>query len=94
MSQYRRKDARAPSVQLREIKRDSISFLLSDVDVSMANALRRVMLAEVPTMAIDLVEIEQNTSPLHDEYLSHRLGLIPLISHEVNEYKNARVRPL
>jgi len=77
-------------VTLRELKHDSISFTLADSDTSMANALRRIMMAEVPTMAIDLVEIEQNTSPLHDEYLSHRLGLIPLASHDVTEYQYNR----
>jgi len=86
-----RKREKAPYVSNLEFKKDSLTFVLGDTDTAMANSLRRVMMAEVPTMAIDLVEIEQNTSPLHDEYLSHRLGLIPLLSHDVDEYRYNRV---
>lgn len=48
------------------------------VDAPIANALRRILLAEVPTIAIETVYVYQNTSIIADEVLAHRLGLVPL----------------
>ncbi|KAJ6238484.1 DNA-directed RNA polymerase ii subunit rpb3 [Anaeramoeba flamelloides] len=67
-----------PKIKITNVTRNSLNFELSGVDISFANSLRRVMISEVPTMAIDLVEIEENTSVINDEFLAHRLGLIPL----------------
>ncbi len=72
------------------MNRFEMQFNLSGTDVSMANAIRRIMIAEVPTMAIDLVTVEENTSALHDEYIVHRLGLIPLSSDRVDEFDYSR----
>eukprot|EP00298_Acanthocystis_sp_HF-20_P012459 c19898_g1_i1.p1 GENE.c19898_g1_i1~~c19898_g1_i1.p1 ORF type:complete len:313 (-),score=125.83 c19898_g1_i1:38-952(-) len=65
---------------------DTVVFMISNADTSFVNALRRVIISETPTLAIDLVEIEINQSVLHDEFIAHRLGLIPLISTKVNEF--------
>ncbi|KAF1840418.1 DNA-directed RNA polymeras-like proteines I and III subunit RPAC1 [Cucurbitaria berberidis CBS 394.84] len=54
------------------------SFSLISLDTSIANAFRRILLAEIPTLAIEDVFIYQNTSIIQDEVLAHRLGLIPL----------------
>ena len=64
---------------------DFVSFRVSGVDNSFANGLRRVLLAEIPTLAITLVEMSANSSVFHDEFLIHRIGLIPLKSpfHEI-----------
>lgn len=69
---------RFPKVEILSLEPHEIRFILSETDVSMANTLRRIMIAEVPTLAIDLVEIHENSTVLNDEYIAHRLGLIPL----------------
>lgn len=53
-------------------------FTLSGVNAAFANAFRRAMISEVPSLAIEDVLIYDNTSALFDEMLAHRLGLIPL----------------
>jgi len=57
---------------------DSLTFDLVGVDAPIANALRRILIAEVPTMAVERVYISNNTSIMQDEVLAHRLGLIPI----------------
>ena len=79
---------RVPRVDVRRLDKNYCEFLLTNTDASAANALRRVMLADVPTIAIDLVEIEINTTVLNDEFIAHRLGLIPLVSHAVHGMKS------
>ncbi|KAN0060010.1 RNA polymerase II subunit 3 [Thecaphora frezii] len=69
-----------PKITLREINRDHADFILENVDLSFANSLRRIMIADIPTVAIDMVEIRNNTTVLPDEFLAHRLGMIPLLS--------------
>ncbi|KAI5455008.1 DNA-directed RNA polymerase core subunit rpc40 [Naganishia albida] len=55
-----------------------IEFDLIGIDASIANALRRICIAEVPTVAIENVYVYNNTSIVQDEVLAHRLGLVPI----------------
>eukprot|EP00510_Aplanochytrium_minuta_P001617 CAMPEP_0184022126 /NCGR_PEP_ID=MMETSP0954-20121128/10400_1 /TAXON_ID=627963 /ORGANISM="Aplanochytrium sp, Strain PBS07" /LENGTH=257 /DNA_ID=CAMNT_0026304401 /DNA_START=270 /DNA_END=1044 /DNA_ORIENTATION=- len=66
------------SVKIIEEKDDRLVFDLMNCDAPIANAFRRIMIAEVPTIAIETVLIAMNTSIIQDEVLAHRLGLVPL----------------
>lgn len=65
-------------VETVELKGNKGVLRIEDMDVYFVNSLRRVMLAELPKLAIDDVIIYDNTSALFDELISHRLGLIPI----------------
>src|SRR3989344_1445752 len=47
------------------------------MNYSLLNAIRRSV-EEIPTLAIEDVEIFKNDSALYDEILAHRIGLVPL----------------
>ena len=51
-------NGRDPHVEIQESTPEMLTFTLSGTDASVANALRRVMISETPTLAIDIVEIQ------------------------------------
>ncbi|QQG38555.1 MAG: DNA-directed RNA polymerase subunit D [Candidatus Woesearchaeota archaeon] len=53
-------------------------FLLEEADEVTANTMRRLILEEVPTLAVEDCTIHKNDSALYDEMIAQRLGLIPL----------------
>jgi DNA-directed RNA polymerase II subunit RPB3 len=78
------------SVKFHSLSNTSMAFTMQGLPQSVSNALRRVLLAEIPSLAIDIVELEQNSSPLFDEFLAHRIGLIPIDSSKVNSFSFGR----
>jgi DNA-directed RNA polymerase alpha subunit len=67
-----------PQLRVLEKKGEKLVLLLEDVSPALANSIRRAVIAEVPTLAIDEVIVAENTSVLWDEMIAHRLALIPL----------------
>lgn len=54
------------------------TFTVEGITTPYANTLRRSLMKKVPTMAVDTVEIHENSSALYDEVLAHRIGLMVL----------------
>ncbi len=65
-------------IEILEKTDDYMRFIVEGVNVPFVNALRRIMLTEVPAMAVDELVILENSSMLNDEILAHRMGFIPL----------------
>ena len=63
---------------LEEPDDDTLIIEFIHVDTSFVNALRRILLSEIPTVALEHIYMWNNTSIIHDEVLAHRLGLIPI----------------
>jgi len=67
-------------VKIEVLQRNDLElvFKVEGLKTGYANALRRIMISEVPVLAIDEVIIHKNSSVMYDEILALRLGLIPI----------------
>jgi len=65
-------------IEVLEKDETNLRIIVRDAEVPLMNALRRIVLAEVPSMAVDEVVMIENSSILQDEMIAHRLGLVPL----------------
>jgi len=68
---------------------DVYKFTLENINVSLANALRRTILSDIPTVVFyteiyndNKCTILKNTGRLHNEILKHRLSCIPIHSKD------------
>lgn len=75
-------------VDIRELDWLRIRLKIVGFPVAFVNAIRRLVLSDVPTMAVDYAYIHDNTTSVYDEMLAHRLGLVVLDSRAaVKKYK-------
>ncbi|MBI4360669.1 DNA-directed RNA polymerase subunit D [Candidatus Micrarchaeota archaeon] len=70
------------NIQLLDEKERKAWFLVSGASTSLLNALRRAVISELPAFAIEEVQFYENTSPMFNEYVAARLGLVPLTFEE------------
>lgn len=68
----------AMKIKIIEKSESEIKFSVDEITPGFANSLRRIMINEVPTMAIEWVDFKKNDSVLPDEILANRLGQVPL----------------
>lgn len=74
-------------ITLTKKHENRIEFSVTDILPQFANMIRRYSMVKVPVLAIEKVEFYENTSAFWDEYIAHRLGLMPVITPKkiVNE---------
>jgi DNA-directed RNA polymerase II subunit RPB3 len=86
-------------VEFKELKKTNseIEFKVKNIDTSILNSIRRIILSEIENVAFEFepyktenpdINIIKNTSPLHNEFIKHRLSLIPLCFdvNEINDF--------
>jgi len=79
-------------IEVKELSERRMSLVVENTTTSTLNAIRRTMMAEVPKMAIEEVDFHlgplgseedenieyESITPLFDEIIAHRLGMIPI----------------
>ena len=80
-----------PKLSSVEETNDVLKFTLSNINISIANGIRRVLLSDIPTVVFkttphseNRVEIKVNKSRLNNELIKQRISCIPI--HITNVY--------
>lgn len=86
-------DIEYPYKKTWDTEQNYVELTVSDVNSSIVNSIRRIIISGIETIAIKTephnesqIEIFQNDSPLHNQFLSHRLGMIPFNVSNVDEF--------
>ena len=78
-------------IELLEENEKSIRIKVDEVGLWQVNALRRSIMNNVETFAIDKVTFYENSSPMFDEFIAHRIGLIPVKTPEKGYDSDAEI---
>ena len=72
-------------VEILRNEGNELAFSIEGISSAIANTIRRVIIAEVPTLAIDEITFVKNQTPFYDEIVALRFGLVP-IKTDLNSY--------
>jgi DNA-directed RNA polymerase subunit L len=68
-----------------DVSQDHLTFELKNLDLSFVNSLERIILSNIPSVGFNVRPIEtsqlkifKNNTPFENEFISHRIGLIPI----------------
>ena len=80
-------------------KKERASFTLAPSHTTIANTIVRIIQCKVPTVGFRTeppeqseVHIQENTTPLPNEMLAHRIGMIPIAISAVDEFDPKKYR--
>ena len=78
---------------------DTLNFDVLNCNSSFVNSLRRLIITEVETIGFNTQDYEssdiniiENTSSLHNEFLLHRIGLIPINTDNIETYDTTKYK--
>jgi DNA-directed RNA polymerase subunit D len=69
-------------VEINRFDEESVEIIIEGCRPYFVNTLRRILMEDLPQIAIEDIVIYDNTSALFDEIIAHRLGLIPILYRE------------
>lgn len=67
-------------IAVEKERANKLEIVIDGITVTFANALRRYSMTGIPVLVIDNVTFYDNTAWMFDEYISHRLGMIPILT--------------
>jgi DNA-directed RNA polymerase II subunit RPB3 len=80
-------------------EKDTLKFVVTECNTSFVNSLRRIIISEIETIGFRTEEYEksdmkviENNSSLHNEFLLHRLGLIPINIESIDSYDTSKYK--
>ena len=83
-------------VEQKNTKGETLTFTLEGVNVSIANAIRRTILSDIPTVVFKTSPYEEckaniftNTTRLNNEILKQRLSCIPI---HITDYQDINLK--